>query len=281
MEPLLQTPAAQAALLAAAGALAYWLKDVPGLLVSWLKRFVISTLSIDSRDEFLFSALVEYMDAHPSLRQGTARVSKKICAPGRHRAPTCCPAKACTSAGSTAGWSGSGASRESDTLSVYIPNPFHGGDWMRARLGSRRPLSSVGLKAGQAEALLADLRRFYSAHERYADLGIPWWRGYLLFDPPGTGKTSLVTALASELLLNVCTLSLASPIVTDEKIHLLLAAVPQRSLLLIEDVDAFFRQRDAAHAQVKLSFSGFLNALDGVATQEGNVLCMTTNHAVC
>ena len=57
-----------------------------------------------------------------------------------------------------------------------------------------------------------------------------------------------------------------------------LAAVPQRSLLLIEDVDAFFRDRDAAHSQVRLSFSGFLNALDGVATQEGTVLVMTTNH---
>jgi chaperone BCS1 len=171
------------------------------------------------------------------------------------------------------------ANRESDTLSVYIPNPFHGGDWMRARLGSRRPLSSVVLKAGQAEALLADLQRFYGARERYAELGIPWRRGYLLHGPPGTGKTSLVTALASELRLNVCTLSLASPVVTDEKIHTLLAGVPQRSLLLIEDVDAFFRQRDAVHAQVRLSFSGFLNALDGVATQEGNVLFMTTNHA--
>ena len=30
---------------------------------------------------------------------------------------------------------------------------------------------------------------------------------------------------------------------------------------------------------MRLSFSGFLNALDGVATQEGNVLFMTTNHA--
>nr|WP_308645933.1 AAA family ATPase [Ottowia beijingensis] len=170
------------------------------------------------------------------------------------------------------------AARETDTLSVYIPNPFHGGDWMRARLGSRRPLASVVLKAGQGEALLADLERFFDSRERYAQLGIPWRRGYLLYGPPGTGKTSLVTALASELHLNVCTLSLASPIVTDEKIHTLLASVPQRSLLLIEDVDAFFRERDAAHAQVKLSFSGFLNALDGVATQEGTVLFMTTNH---
>ncbi|MCB2035044.1 MAG: AAA family ATPase, partial [Ottowia sp.] len=87
---------------------------------------------------------------------------------------------------------------------------------MRARLGSRRPLASVVLKAGQGEALLADLERFLTSRERYAQLGIPWRRGYLLFGPPGTGKTSLVTALASELRLNVCTLSLASPIVTDE-----------------------------------------------------------------
>ena len=76
----------------------------------------------------------------------------------------------------------------------------------------------------------------------------------------------------------MCTLSLASPIVTDEKIHTLLAAVPQRALLLIEDVDAFFRARDAAHGEVRLSFSGFLNALDGVTTQEGTLLFMTTNH---
>ena len=73
---LLSQPALQAALLAAAGALAYWLKDVPGLVVSWARRFFISTLTVDSRDEFLFSALVEYMDTHPRLRgvnQFTAR----------------------------------------------------------------------------------------------------------------------------------------------------------------------------------------------------------------
>lgn len=327
MDALLQTPAAQAALLAAAGALAFWLRDVPGLIASWLKRFVISTLTVDSRDEFLFSALVEYMDAHPSLRQvnqftarsvrqGTAYQSleedlragqapRAFLSPGEglhilwvegrlvwmrrelQVGQSVFERISLSHFGRSGDWLAAflqqaiaaRASRESDTLSVYIPNPFHGGDWIRARLGSRRPLSSVVLKAGQAEALLGDLQRFYGARERYAELGIPWRRGYLLYGPPGTGKTSLVTALASELHLNVCTLSLASPVVTDEKIHTLLAAVPQRSLLLIEDVDAFFRQRDAAHAQVRLSFSGFLNALDGVATQEGNVLFMTTNHA--
>lgn len=327
MDALLQSPAAQAALLAAAGAVAFWLRDVPGLVLSWLRRFVISTLSVDSRDEFLFSALVEYMDAHPALRQvnqftarsvrqGTAHQSleedlragqapRAFLSPGEGLHVLWVEGRllwmrrdlqvgqsvferiSLSHVGRSGQWLAAflqraidaRASRESDTLSVYIPNPFHGGDWMRARLGSRRPLASVVLRAGQAEALLADLQRFYGARERYAELGIPWRRGYLLHGPPGTGKTSLVTALASELRLNVCTLSLASPVVTDEKIHTLLAGVPQRSLLLIEDVDAFFRQRDAAHAQVRLSFSGFLNALDGVATQEGNVLFMTTNHA--
>ncbi len=323
---LLSQPVLQAALLAAAGALVYWLRDAPRLLLSWGKRFFVSTLSVDSRDDFLFPALVEYMDQHPGLRgvnQFTARSVRRgteyqsLAEDLRNGQPP----RAYLSPGegvhilrvdgrwlwlrrelqvhqsvfekvslSTLGRSprylGSflqaaieaRAARETDMLSVYIPNPFHGGDWIRARLGSRRPLASVVLKAGQGEVLLADLRRFVDSRERYAQLGVPWRRGYLLHGPPGTGKTSLVTALASELRLNVCTLSLASPIVTDEKIHTLLAALPQRSLLLIEDVDAFFRQRDAAHAPVKLSFSGFLNALDGVATQEGTVLFMTTNH---
>jgi mitochondrial chaperone BCS1 len=76
----------------------------------------------------------------------------------------------------------------------------------------------------------------------------------------------------------VCVLSLASPNVTDEKIGNLLASVPRRSVILIEDVDAFFQQRSKADAGVKVSYSGFINALDGVAAHEGSVVFLTTNH---
>ncbi|MGB4812540.1 MAG: AAA family ATPase [Methylophilaceae bacterium] len=109
-------------------------------------------------------------------------------------------------------------------------------------------------------------------------LGIPWRRGYLLYGPPGTGKTSLVTALASELSLNVCALSLASANITDERIGNLLSTVPPRSIILLEDIDSFFRQREKADVSVKLSYSGFINALDGVASHEGSVIFLTTNH---
>jgi chaperone BCS1 len=76
----------------------------------------------------------------------------------------------------------------------------------------------------------------------------------------------------------VCVLSLASPNVTDEKIGNLLASVPRRSVVLIEDVDAFFQHRSKADAGVKVSYSGFINALDGVAAHEGSVVFLTTNH---
>jgi mitochondrial chaperone BCS1 len=167
-------------------------------------------------------------------------------------------------------------SRELNKIAIYIPSPYNS-EWMRARLGNNRRLSSVILKQGQVESILEDLHKFFESRRRYEELGIPWRRGYLLFGPPGTGKTSLVTALASELKLNVCTFSLASPNITDERIGNLLASVPPRSVILIEDIDSFFRQREKADQNVKLSYSGFLNALDGVASHEGSVIFLTTN----
>ena len=140
--------------------------------------------------------------------------------------------------------------RELNRIAIYVPSPYSN-EWTRARLGNNRKLDSVVLKAGQKEAIVGDLERFFASRERYETLGIPWRRGYLLYGPPGTGKTSLVTALASELALNVCVLSLASPNVTDEKIGNLLASVPRRSIILIEDVDAFFQQRAKADVQVQ------------------------------
>jgi len=314
------------AALALVGLAAVWLREVPAKFLAWARHFLVTTLTVDSRDELMFPALVEYMDSRDALRRinnFTVRAAREQSSSyqtladelqqGGRPAPQFSPGEgfhlfvldgrlmwmkrevqvAATViekiALSTFGRDKRPLEalvhaaierrieRELNRIAILVPSAYSN-DWTRARLGNNRKLDSVVLKAGQKEAILADLKRFFASRERYESLGIPWRRGYLLYGPPGTGKTSLVTALASELSLNVCVLSLASPNVTDEKIGNLLATVPRRSVILIEDVDAFFQQRSKADSAVKVSYSGFINALDGVAAHEGSVVFLTTNH---
>ena len=153
-----------------------------------------------------------------------------------------------------------------------------GTGWRLADAKPRRRLDSVVLEGDIRERLVADIRQFFNRRQWYADMGIPWRRGYLFFGPPGTGKTSLAFALAGELQLSLCTLSLTNPKLDDQSIGDLLQRTPAKSLILIEDVDAFFVARDKQDQRIEVSFSGLLNALDGVAAQEGRIVVLTTNH---
>jgi chaperone BCS1 len=128
--------------------------------------------------------------------------------------------------------------------------------------------------------------------------GIPYRRGYLLHGPPGSGKTSFIQALAGSLSYDICLLNLSERGLADDKLFHLLSNVPERSFVLVEDVDAAFNKRvqtsedglvkfwnsrnptlTSAHSyQSSVTFSGFLNALDGVASGEERIIFMTTNH---
>jgi len=151
-------------------------------------------------------------------------------------------------------------------------------NWRKADARPRRAIDSVVLDGEIRQRLLDDVRSFFSKRSWYAQMGIPWRRGYLLYGPPGTGKTSMAFALAGELRLNLCWLSLTNPKLNDQTIAMLLQKTPARSLILIEDVDAFFAARQKQDERIAVSFSGLLNALDGVAAQEGRIIFLTTNH---
>ncbi|XP_042192023.1 mitochondrial chaperone BCS1 [Callorhinchus milii] len=149
----------------------------------------------------------------------------------------------------------------------------------------RRPLRSVVLERGVAGRIVADVREFISNPSWYMDRGIPYRRGYLLYGPPGCGKSSFITALAGELEYSICLLSLSDQSLTDDRLNHLLIAAPQQSLVLLEDVDAAFLSRDLAtenpivyKGMGRLTFSGLLNALDGVASTEARIIFMTTNY---
>ncbi|KAJ3092741.1 hypothetical protein HK102_003616 [Quaeritorhiza haematococci] len=148
----------------------------------------------------------------------------------------------------------------------------------------RRPMTSVILDKGISDLMLADIRRFLNNGAWYHQRGIPHRRGYLLYGPPGSGKTSFIQALAGELEYNICVLNLSERSMTDDRLAHLLCHAPPRSLILLEDVDAAFGNR-LTEKEIKqgftnlVTFSGLLNALDGVASSEERIIFMTTNHA--
>lgn len=145
----------------------------------------------------------------------------------------------------------------------------------------KRPLHSVVLDTGVSEKVEQDVKAFLQRRQWYADRGIPYRRGYLLHGPPGSGKTSYIQALAGSLSYDICLLNLSERGLGDDKLNHLLSNAPERSFILIEDVDAAFNKRVQTSEdgyQSSVTFSGFLNALDGVASGEERIIFMTTNH---
>ncbi|TFK29633.1 P-loop containing nucleoside triphosphate hydrolase protein [Coprinopsis marcescibilis] len=186
------------------------------------------------------------------------------------------------------------------TVAVSAPNA----GWRYMTRG-RRPFESVVLDPGVQEYLHEDALDFMLSKNWYASKGIPFRRGYLLFGPPGTGKTSVIQALASKLDLPIFIISLTRPGMDDSSLAQLIAAIPEKAIALMEDIDVAFshamNRRDLGEEDEikepgnstkaaedskpsqpssltsKVTLSGLLNALDGAGAQEGRLLFATTN----
>ncbi|KAH6843038.1 BCS1 N terminal-domain-containing protein [Chaetomium sp. MPI-CAGE-AT-0009] len=184
--------------------------------------------------------------------------------------------------------------------------------WQRCMSRTARPFSTVILNDQLKQDLIDDVTDYLNPTTRrwYANRGIPYRRGYLLYGPPGTGKSSLSLALAGFFKMRIYIVSLSSVTANEENLATLFAELPRRCVVLLEDIDTAGlthtredgTQVPAAaasgdsddtpsrpavpgqpaqpnpNASGRLSLSGLLNILDGVASQEGRVLIMTTNH---
>ncbi|TFK90646.1 P-loop containing nucleoside triphosphate hydrolase protein [Polyporus arcularius HHB13444] len=198
-------------------------------------------------------------------------------------------------------------------IQIYFADSHGCWRWTDSR--HKRPMSSIVLNPGVKEMLLSDTKDFLKSEKWYADRGIPFRRGYLLYGVPGSGKSSLIHAIAGELMLDIYVVSLSSSWINDSTLTTLMGRVPARCIVLLEDLDAAFtrstsrdgnatgnpegksdektaeqttstsstarnrvRKNDQLSDINTLSLSGLLNALDGVAASEGRLLFATTNH---
>lgn len=154
---------------------------------------------------------------------------------------------------------------------------FRYGEWRLLTNIRPRPMSSIFLAEGQLERVTADLEEFLRLESWYNERGIPWRRAHMYEGPPGTGKSSVVSALAGHLGLNLYICPVSDKHMTDEKLLSAVQDMRPRSILLLEDVDALVTDREVT-GDSGVTFAGLLNALDGVTSKPGVVTIMTTNH---
>jgi len=152
--------------------------------------------------------------------------------------------------------------------------------WQRVGQVVARPISSVVLPEEISQKLLEDFSEFLSEEtaQFYHDHGIPYKRSYLFYGVPGSGKTSMIQALAGKFGRNLCYLSPTHPELSDDSLKSAIERVPDNAIVVLEDVDALFgKNREKKVHQSPLTFSGLLNALDGIGNHEGLIFVLSTN----
>lgn len=145
--------------------------------------------------------------------------------------------------------------------------------WCSPNNRKKRGLDTVIMPDRLLEGIMEDINKFCGSEDWYDSMSIPWRRGYLLTGPPGNGKSSLVTAIASTLDYPVYILNLSQ--VVEDEISGMMRQIDGNSILLLEDIDCAFEERDKEYG---VTMSTLLNILDGVNAAEGRIVIMTTNH---
>ncbi|KAH0691420.1 hypothetical protein KY289_018778 [Solanum tuberosum] len=151
---------------------------------------------------------------------------------------------------------------------------------------------TITMESDQKDMILKDLERFMRRKEYYRKVGKAWKRGYLLFGPPGTGKSSLIAAIANYLNFDIYDLELTA-VTRNSDLRKLLVATTNKSILVIEDIDCtinlkanlinramYVRSNDFHQSESTITLSGLLNFIDELRSSYGNerIIIFTTNH---
>ncbi|KAI5460595.1 P-loop containing nucleoside triphosphate hydrolase protein [Mariannaea sp. PMI_226] len=176
--------------------------------------------------------------------------------------------------------------RQTQFFVIIYSRDRYGLAWKPKARKPIRLLETVHFDDSLKGELLADIRNYLDpkTQMRYQSRSMPYRRGYLFYGPPGTGKSSLSVAIAGEFGLDLYEVKIPS-VATDADLEQMFQEIPPRCVVLLEDIDAVWVDRSSTEKNghdsgnvPNCTLSGLLNVLDGVGSQEGRIVIMTTNH---
>jgi hypothetical protein len=150
--------------------------------------------------------------------------------------------------------------------------------WECDCLINKKSFNSIHLPSKVLNDFRTDIESFLSPEtkKKYEDLELTPSRIYALYGPPGTGKTTLIHTTASHLSMNIATISFDNQM-NDRTFKNALKKLPINTVLCLEDIDALFRE-DRKSEDSFITFSGIINALDGICKIKNIIIFVTTNH---
>ncbi|CAM0905598.1 unnamed protein product [Alopecurus aequalis] len=159
---------------------------------------------------------------------------------------------------------------------------------------------TLAMDPAQKQNIMDDLEDFRNNKDYYRRIGRAWKRGYLLFGPPGTGKSTMIAAMANYLNYDVYDIELTT-LHTNYDLRKLFIETKSKSIIVIEDIDCSLdlsgnRATTLPTTQdddvddvtsdrkrrkgTMLTLSGLLNFIDGLwsAHSGERIIVFTTNH---
>ncbi len=175
--------------------------------------------------------------------------------------------------------------------SVYAYTDYDGWEYLMDV-----PARAAVLPESYDTALSEDISNFFKNKSWYKSVAVPHRRGYMFYGLPGTGKTSTIITLAKQCSLDVHIINLnklKNSGQFERAINTANCGDCQGSILVFEDIDCVLSSRDikaslggntmdpetgiVAAAESQLTFSEFLNVIDGITSREDQIIIMTTN----
>ena len=154
-----------------------------------------------------------------------------------------------------------------------------------AKMGylQHRAKESLFLKEGEVDMIFNRIDDFLKSKAEYQQCAMPYKLNILLHGIPGSGKTSVITTVASHFGLNVAIIPFTSDLADDNLAKALMRASQlDCRIIALEDVDCLFdhtRKPHDASAKTGLTLSGLLNCMDGLLRSGagGLIMFLTAN----